>query len=130
MQTFDKAWNRLEEALDGFLDEERMLAIPGIREIRRMYIPEMVFALHNLYIDGGKSLHRRWYTKALDLSCTVADPEKSFLEPFMESGRLEEYVQELARVSSLVLGAATETNKAMPELEIWNVQKTMKRVAV
>lgn len=92
-----------------------------------MYIPEMVFALHNLYIDGGKSLHKRWYAKALDLSCTVADPDKSLQGAFIESGRLQEYVQELARVSTLMLGAATEANKPMAELEIWKVEKTMKK---
>src|SRR5690606_37335223 len=40
---------------------------------RRLYIPDLTLALHTVYLDAGRLLHRQHYTKVLDLAVTIAD---------------------------------------------------------
>lgn len=120
---FDHAQELLFDIINSFLDGQLIMDMPSIPTIRNIYIPELVFALHNLYIDAGKHIHKRWFMSALELATIVADKDKSVLSAFEESKRLTEYVDALAEVSRIILGAANEGKKLDAALEIWNATK-------
>ncbi|TGZ76887.1 nuclear pore protein 84/107 [Ascodesmis nigricans] len=120
---FDRAQELLFDTTTSFLDSPLLMDMPLIPDIRNIYIPELVFALHNLYIDAGRYVHKRWFMNALELSTVVADKDKSVLAAFEESKRLTEYVDALANVSRIILGAAQEGKKQDAALGIWTVSK-------
>lgn len=99
---------------------------------RRLYIPDLTLALHTVYLDAGRLLHRQHYTKVLDLAVTIADSRNdSTLRAWRAAGRLGEYVQAVAEASKAVLGASEGVKAARGrntvekawevQLGIWNV---------
>ncbi|KAI5780531.1 nuclear pore protein 84/107 [Geopyxis carbonaria] len=120
---FQEATDRLLEVIQNLLDMPDMLALPGVVDIRNMYVPEMVLALHQTYVEASKLLSKQWLVHSLDLAVIVADPEKSILKTFQEAGRLEEYVNDIARASRDMLGVAQEGGRgtAATAVAIWNV---------
>lgn len=89
-----------------------------IANIRNIYIPELTFALHDVYVDAGKWLSKALLANCLELCTVVADPSRSVLACFVETGRLEEYVCAVAGASRNVLGAGADKGS----LAIWNVR--------
>ena len=57
---------------------------------------------------------------ALELAADVADSEMEILKTFKGTGRLEEYVEEIAAASRNILGATQDGAK---DIGIWTVTK-------
>lgn len=134
----DRSWGRklkplyedvvesLPDVVKNFLTSSSLAAIPYIPEIRRAYVPEMVLALHKVHVDAGRHISPTLLVCAYDLVNEVAS--SSILKTFMDTGRLEEYVEAAANVSKLVLDAGqnalmTKTKQDVSGLGIWSVAK-------
>jgi hypothetical protein len=96
------------------------LNLSGIPKIRGIYIPEMVLALHEVYLEAGQIINKNYYMNALELANDVASPGKNILDTFRSTGRLAEYVDAIAAASRKILGATQEGAK---DLGIWTVAK-------
>jgi len=103
-----------------FCEDDELLELTGIRQIRQIYVPELVIALHNVYMDAGNYINSSYMMKALELTNEVADPLKSILDTFRESGRLAEYVDVVVATSRAILAATQDGAK---DLAIWTVDK-------
>ncbi len=112
----------MPDLIKTFFDDPTLLSIPNIPTIRNIYIPELVFALHRLYVDAGRLINKTLLTETLELATVVADPRYSVLLTFENTGRLEEYVKEVAAGSRGILGA-NQTGKGGKALGIWGVGK-------
>lgn len=80
---------------------------PVIWAIYKAYIPEIVLVYLSVLQAGSLFLHRDLIVKAMDLSVTLADEEKDWLQmAFKETKRMRELMDRLADVSktSLDLG--------------------------
>lgn len=85
-----------------------------------MYIPELTFLLHDVYIETGKHLGKTIQGNTLELASLVADHRGSVLKCFVETSRVEEYVRALAAASRIVLGTLPDKRKGT--LGVWNVR--------
>ncbi|KAI5855637.1 107-domain-containing protein [Tricharina praecox] len=117
---YDKVVRYLAPMVKDFCDEEQLLQLTGIRQIRQIYVPEMVIALHNVYMDAGNYINPSYMMNALELTAEVANPGKNILDTFRETGRLAEYVDVIAAASRTLLGATQDGAK---DLVIWAVDK-------
>ena len=106
--------------LPAVLDNVELSKYPGMSKIHDIYIPEMVLALHNVYLEAGLFINKTYFMNALKLATDVADPDKHILDTFRATGRLSEYVDAVATASRTILGATQEGAK---DLEIWTVGK-------
>jgi nuclear pore complex protein Nup107 len=113
--------NTVPEVVKTLLDEPAITSLPSIPTVRNIYIPELVLALHRFYVEAGKYMEPRVVTNALELATVVADPERNILDTFRATGRLAEYVDQIAGASRNVLGAAQEGAKEAQG--IWTVEK-------
>jgi nuclear pore complex protein Nup107 len=111
----DTVKNWLEDAL---ADAPSSFDTSFIRELRNIYIPELTFALHELYVEASKWISKTLLANCLELATVVADPGRSVLNTFIQTGRVEEYVCAVAGASRSVLGAGMEKSG----LGIWNVR--------
>ena len=133
----DRSWGRklkplyedvvenLPDVVKNFLTAPSLESVPLIPEIRRAYVPEMVLALHKVHVDAGRHIHPSLLMCAYELVNEVAS--SSILKTFMDTGRLEEYVEAAASVSKLVLDAGQNAliakTKQDSGLGIWSVVK-------
>ncbi|KAI5819747.1 107-domain-containing protein [Pyronema omphalodes] len=116
---YESATRSLPEILKSFLDEPVFLSMPGVGTIRSLYIPELVIALHRVHVEAGRLINKAYYMNALELAAEIADPERNVVDCFVGTGRLEEYVEEIAAVSKCVQIAAQESGKEKEA--IWGV---------
>lgn len=120
---YDNVHTKLSDTIKNWL-EDTLTGAPSsydasfIREIRNIYIPELTFALHDVYIEAGKWIGKTLLANCLELATVVADPERNVLDTFVQTGRVEEYVCAVAGASRSVLGAGMEKGG----LGIWNVR--------
>lgn len=122
-ETFKNVHTKVPGVIKTWLDtaiEEapRSLDTSFLISIRNIYIPELTFAMHDVYVEAGKSLSKQLLANCLELATIVADPDRSVLACFQEMGRLEEYVVALADASRSVLG----TGATKGPLTIWRVR--------
>lgn len=123
LTAYDKVHSNLADTIKNWLDEALADAPPNcdtsfLRELRNIYIPELTFALHDVYVEAGKWLNKTLLSNCLELATVVADPGRSVLGTFSQTGRIEEYVCAVAGASRGVLGAGMEKSG----LGIWNVR--------
>jgi len=117
---YDKVIKYLPPVVKDFCDDDELLDLSGIRQIRQIYVPEMVIALHNVYMDAGTYINKHYMMNALELTTEVADPGKNILDTFRETDRLAEYVDVIAAASRTILGATQDGAK---DLAIWTVEE-------
>ncbi|KAH8150944.1 uncharacterized protein LAJ45_05127 [Morchella importuna] len=122
-ETFKNVHTKVPGVIKTWLDtaiEEapRSLDTAFLISIRNIYIPELTFAMHDVYVEAGKWLSKQLLANCLELATIVADPDRSVLACFQENGRLEEYVGALADASRSVLG----TGATKGSLTIWRVR--------
>lgn len=117
---FERVQTNAFETAKNFLEYERFAALSSISTIRNIYVPELVIALHRIYIEAGHFINPSLLSNTLQLAMIVADPDRNVLRPFEETGRLKEYVDELAGASRGILGVAQE-GRASDALKIWSV---------
>jgi len=115
---YEEVVQTLPDVVKTFLDEKPLMALPGVSDIRRIYVPEMVISLHRVHVEAGNTINKGLLMNALELAADVADPAKNILDTFKGTGRLEEYVEELAAASRSILGAAQGGTEG---LGIWAV---------
>ncbi|PWW77004.1 hypothetical protein C7212DRAFT_357432 [Tuber magnatum] len=134
-EAYSSTNHKLGKVLRSWLDETLSTAPPfppqshiikpsSIVAIRNMYIPELTFALHDVYIEAGKHVSKNLLGNTLELATVVADPNRSVLRCFTETARVEEYLKALGLASRSVLGAAgacSEKNNNKG-LGIWKVR--------
>lgn len=121
---YETVLQTLPDVVKSFLGSQVLLSLPFIPEIRRAYVPEMVLSLHRVHVEAGRWIYKGLLRSALDLAADVADPDRTILDTFIETGRLEEYVDEIAAVSRVILGAVQEgTKDGKDQLGIWSVAK-------
>ncbi|KAL7271557.1 Nucleoporin nup84 [Rhizina undulata] len=119
MDPFNKIVSHLPSIVNSWLDAEYS-AQPELERIRNIYIPELTLALHNVYVDAGVWIHKSIFPNVLELSTVVTDPARRVINTLIDTGRVDEYLQEVARASRLMLSAGTgESGKG---LGIWNVR--------
>ncbi|SCU81887.1 LADA_0C01662g1_1 [Lachancea dasiensis] len=74
-----------------------------IHEIRALYTPYMVFELHQALVAASEDLKvASFVTEALSLATLVANETDQIYLLFQSSGRLEEYLQLIAKTATLV----------------------------
>ncbi|RPA96950.1 nuclear pore protein 84/107 [Choiromyces venosus 120613-1] len=117
----------LDEALitvPPFPSQSHIIDPSSIVALRNMYIPELTFALHDVYIMAGKYVSKNLLGNTLDLATVVADPNRSVLKCFTETARVEEYLRALGLASRSVLGISgvspEKNNNKL--LGIWKVR--------
>ncbi|KAG0640114.1 hypothetical protein HOY80DRAFT_920624 [Tuber brumale] len=136
-EAYSSTNHRLGKVLRSWLDETLSTVPPfppqshiidpsSIVAIRNIYIPELTFALHDVYIEAGKHVSKNLLGNTLELATVVADPSRSVLKCFTETARVEEYLRALGLASRCVLGAAgassDKNNNNNKGLGIWNVR--------
>ena len=117
---YDKVLRTLPVTVKTFLDEPSLLTLQGVSEIRAIYVPEMVISLHRVHVEAGNSINKALLMNALELAADVADSEREILKTFKGTGRLEEYVEEIAAASRNILGATQDGAK---DVGIWSATK-------
>ncbi|CUS06982.1 unnamed protein product [Tuber aestivum] len=107
-----------------FPPQSHIIKASSIVAIRNMYIPELTFALHDVYIEAGKHVSKNLLGNTLELATVVADPNRSVLKCFTETARVEEYLRALGLASRSVLGAtgASSEKNGSKALGIWKVR--------
>ncbi|RPB28299.1 nuclear pore protein 84/107 [Terfezia boudieri ATCC MYA-4762] len=106
-----------------------------LQSIRNIYIPDLILALHNVYTEAGRYLRRNLLTQTLELAAVVgsnSNEGQQILKCFVETGKLREYVDNIAEASRMILGAAQASGRDISKkgvtgsggtgLQIWNVQ--------
>ncbi|KAG0133595.1 hypothetical protein HOY82DRAFT_556132 [Tuber indicum] len=109
-------------AVPPFPPQSHIIKPSSIVAIRNIYIPELTFALHDVYIEAGKHVSKNLLGNTLELATVVADPNGSVLKCFTETARVEEYLRALGLASRSVLGASSEKNNNNKGLGIWKVR--------
>jgi nuclear pore complex protein Nup107 len=115
---YERIVHTVPEAIQSLLNAPSLLEVPSIRIIRNIYLPELVLALHRVHVEAGLYINRQLLIQTLELSTIVADPTRTILDTFTETGRLAEYVDEIAGASRNILGGAQDGVKGM---SIWSV---------
>lgn len=110
--------------MPSFPPQSHIIDPSSIVAIRNMYIPELTFALHDVYIEAGKHVSKSLLGNTLELATVVADPNRSVLKCFTETARVEEYLKALGLASRSVLGAAGASSEKNNNkgLGIWKVR--------
>lgn len=106
-----------------------------LQYIRNIYIPDLILSLHSVYTDAGRYVDKSLLTQTLELATIVGSMTKEgqeIVKCFVETGKLREYVTNIAEASKMILGAAQPVkggeSKTDPSpssgasLRIWNVK--------
>ena len=106
-----------------------------LQYIRNIYIPDLILSLHSVYTDAGRYVDKGLLTQTLELAVIVGSMTKEgqeIVKCFVETGKLREYVTNVAEASKMILGAAqsiqgeeskTDSKPSTgADLRIWNVK--------
>ncbi|KAF8477383.1 nuclear pore protein 84/107 [Kalaharituber pfeilii] len=106
-----------------------------IQTIRNTYIPDLILALHNVYIEAAHLIRRGLLMQTLDLAASVglnSAEGHEIVKCFIQTGRLREYVDKIAEASRFILDAGQAPGREVTRrgvgghgsacLDIWNVK--------
>ncbi|KAI1003649.1 Nucleoporin [Podosphaera aphanis] len=105
---------------------------PDLKSIREAYLPETLLAYITTLQNAGLSLSRDFLLEAMEVSSILAEEDSDILELFLQTGRLQEMVDNLARASKtlLILSSAKQNQASRGArikrrgwtLDLWNVK--------